>query len=111
MFVKNSYRTLKGVQEIIEIENKKSSQWLIYKDDVPYYYVDFYLLEEESNAMMNSLVLCGKRSIREVLAIISEKNNVNLHIPKVPKLAIKINSNPEQLILKPLPKEWLSYSL
>lgn len=111
MFVKNTYRTLKGIKEIVEIEHKKSSQWLIYKDDTPFYYVDFYLLEEESNAMMNSLVLCGKRSIREVLKIVSKKNKVNLHIPKVPKLAVKIDSEPQQLILKPLPKEWLSYSL
>lgn len=111
MFVKNTYRTLKGVKEVYEIENKKKTQWLIYKDDTPFYYVDFYMLEEESNAILNSLVLGGNKTIRDVLKIINKNNNVNLHIPKISKLAIKVASKPDQLILKPLPKKWLSYSL
>jgi hypothetical protein len=112
-FLKTTYRTLSGTKKVIEIPNKKNTQWVIYKDDIPTYYVDFYALEIESNAMMNSLVLCTKTSLNEVLKCINKKNNVNLSVPKISRLGYKkkLKSEPIELNLGPLPEEWLSYSL
>lgn len=112
-FLATTYRTLSGKKEVIEIPNKKNTQWVIYKDNQPTYYVDFYNLEIESNAMMNSLVLCTKTSLNEVLRIINKKNKINLSIPKISRLGYKkkIKSKPVELNLSPLPEEWLSYSL
>ena len=63
--------------------------------------------------MMNSLVLCAKKSIRDVLEVINERNNINLSITKVSKIGIKkkLNSVPKNINLEPLPEKWLAYSL
>ena len=108
-----TYRTLSGRKEILELPVKKNSQWIIYKDHKPSFFVDFYDLQDESNAMMNSLVLCSKRTIKEALALINKKNNINLSVPKISRLGFskKIKSEVKYLDLKPIPKEWLAYSL
>ena len=112
-FLTTTYKTLSGTKEIVEIQNKKSTQWIIYKDNKPTYFVDFYDLEKESNAMMNSLVLCEKRSIQEALVLINKRNNINLSVPKITRLGYKkvIKSEVIELNLEPLPEEWLAYSL
>ncbi len=112
-FLATTYRTLSGTKEIIEIPNKKETEWVIYKDGKPTYYTDFYDLKIESNAMMNSLVLCTKRSLDEVLELINQRNNINLSVPKVTRLGFKkkIKSVEKELDLKPIPEEWLAYSL
>jgi hypothetical protein len=109
----STYRTFSGIKEVVEIFEKKPTQWVIYENNKPKFYVDFFNLEIESNAMMNSLVLCGKRSIEEVLKLINKKNNVNLSLPKISRLGVKkkINSKTIELHLEPIPEEWLSYSL
>jgi len=112
-FLANTYRTLSGTKEVIEIPQKKATQWIIYEDNVPAYFVDFYDLKIESNAMMNSLVLCANRSIREVLELINKKNNVNLSVPTVSRLGFKkvIKSEKVTLDLAPIPEKWLAYAL
>ena len=63
--------------------------------------------------MMNSLVLCGKRTIEEVLELINKRNNINLSILVISKLGIKkrLKSEVIELSLEPLPEKWLDYSL
>ena len=108
-----TYRTLSGTKEVIEIPNKKNTEWIVYKDGKPKYYTDFYDLDIESNAMMNSLVLCTKRDIREVLDIINKKNNITLSVPKISRLGLKkkIKSIEKEIELEPIPEKWLAYSL
>ncbi len=109
--VASTYRTLTGTKEVLEIPKKKSTEWVIYQDNQPKYYVDLFDLKHESNAMMNSLVLCGQRSIKEVLKIISQRNNVQLSIPEVSFLSIEISKENKEVALDFLPEEWLDYSL
>ena len=113
IFVISTYKTLGGTKEIVETPKKKNTQWVVYENNKPAYYVDFYDLEKESNAMMNSLVLCAKRSMRETLKLINKKNNTNLSIPKISKLGYKkkISSKEIELNLPPIPEKWLAYSL
>jgi len=108
---KNTYRTLSGTKEVIEIPKKKSSQWIIYKDNEPAFYVDFYDLKTESNQIMNNLVLCSEKSIHDVLELINKRNNINLSIPTISRLGFKkkIKSTEIELSLDPIPTEWLSY--
>ncbi|PQJ68879.1 hypothetical protein [Polaribacter butkevichii] len=112
-FLATTYRTLSGTKEVIETLEKKATQWVVYKDNKPSYFVDFYDLEKESNAMMNSLVLCTKRSMQEVLEIINKKNNINLSVPVVSRLGYKklVKSKKIELDLEPIPEKWLAYSL
>ncbi|WP_299015248.1 hypothetical protein [uncultured Polaribacter sp.] len=110
---KNTHSTLFGLKKVVELPIKKHHQWVIYKDNKPCYFVDFYDLEKESNAMMNSLVLCTQRTIQEVLDLINKRNNTNLSIPQISRLGLKkkIKSENTYLDLIPMPKVWLIYSL
>ena len=112
-FLAITYRTFSGTKEIIELKHPKSTKWVVYRDNNPAYFVDFYDLEKESNAMMNSLVLCAEKPIQEVLEVINKKHNVNLSIPKISRLGLKkiVKSKSIDIDLKPIPTEWLSYSM
>ena len=111
--IESTYRTLSGVKTIVEIPKRKPTQWIIWQDNKPKFYVDLYDLSIESNAMMNSLVLCAKRSILEVLKELNKRNNINLSIPKISRLGIqkKESSKKIEMDLQSLPEEWLAYSL
>jgi hypothetical protein len=113
ILLETTYRTFSGTKKIIEVRHKKPTQWIIYKDDNPSYFVDFYDLEKESNCMMNSLVLRANRSIKEVLELINKKNSINLSVPKISRLGFKkkIKSELIELELEPIPEDWLAYSL
>ena len=111
--IETTYRTFSGTKKVLEIPERKSTQYIINENDIPKFYVDLYDLSIESNAMMNSLVLCAKKPMKDVLKVINEKNNVNLSITKISKLGVskKIKSEPIELHLEPLPEKWLAYSL
>jgi len=111
--LENTYRTFSGVKKIVEIPKQKPTQYIIYQDNQPKFYVDLYDLSVESNSMMNSLVLCAKKSIREVLELVNKKNNINLSVPVISKIGIsqKLNSVRKKVELEHLPEEWLGYSL
>lgn len=113
IFQVSTYRTFSGTKEVVEIPEKKETQWVIYQNNEPKFFVDFFDLEKESNAMMNSLVLCSKRSLDEVLQLLNKRNNINLSLPKISKLGIKkrIKTEIKELNLEPLPEKWLAYSL
>lgn len=109
----NTYRTLSKKKKVYEIPNKKETEWIVYQNGSPKFYVDLFDLTIESNSMMNSLVLCSKRTLEEVLELINKKNNVSLSIPRISKLGFKkkLKSEVIEINLKPLPEEWLAYSL
>ncbi|KGL60201.1 hypothetical protein SAMN04487762_0042 [Polaribacter sp. Hel1_33_78] len=111
--IETTYRTFSGTKKVIEIPNRRPTQWIIYQDDKPAFYVDLYDLSIESNAMMNSLVLCAKKSMESVLAKINKKNNINLSLIKISKLGVKkkIKTTKIEIDLGYLPEEWLDYSL
>ena len=108
-----TYRTLSGNKKILKIPRRKPSQWIIYQDNEPKFYVDLYDLSIEANAMMNSLVLCAKNTMQDVLKLINQKNNINLSTRKFSSLGFhKLkDSKVVNIQLEPLPEEWLAYSL
>ena len=112
-FVINTYITISGIKKVVEISKNKYHQKLIYQDNKPAYFVDFYDLQKESNAMMNILVLCTGDSIDKVLNNINTHYNINLSIPIISRIGIqkKIKSEIINLDLKPIPLKWLGYSL
>ncbi|WP_445752757.1 hypothetical protein [Polaribacter sp.] len=109
----NTYKTLLGEKKVYEIMDKKESQFVIYQNDEPTFFVDLYDLTVESNSMMNSLVLCAKRTIPEVLELINRKNNIQLSVPKISRFGIhkKVKSEIVDVNLSYLPENWLDYSL
>ena len=48
-FVKNTYITISGIKKVVEINEIKYHQKLIYQDNKPAYFVDFYDLQKESD--------------------------------------------------------------
>lgn len=110
---KNTYKTIGGTVEIIEKSEDNNVQFVVYEDKKPKFYVDLYDLSNESNAMMNSLVLCAKRSMAETLLLLNKKNKTNLSLLKPSHFWFKkkIKSEEIDLDLEPLPEEWLDYSL
>jgi len=112
-FETNTYRTFSGVKKVVETTKKKYHQKLIYQDNKPAYFVDFYDLQTESNAMMNILVLCTGDSIDKVLRAINKRYNINLSIPVISRIGLyrKIKSESITLDLQPIPLKWLGYSL
>ena len=74
-----TYRTLTGTKEILEFSKRKTGQWIVYQNDKPTYLVDCFDFKEESNLIMNNLILSERKSIE-----------------------------PKELELQPLPEEWLS---
>jgi hypothetical protein len=112
-YLATTYRTLSGVKEILETPEKKETEWVIYQDNQPKYFVDVFDIKQESNSMMNSLILCARKSINETLKLINKKNNINLYIPKASRigLSVKLKSEKKEIYLAPLPEEWLAYSL
>jgi len=103
-----TYKTLKGKQEILELIQQKKTQAIIYKDNTPSFFVDCFDLQTEANVLMNSLVLCQKKTISCVIDIISKKNKINLEVKEAPLLSIKSDSKTVELDLPPLPEEWLN---
>jgi|TARA_B110000114_G_scaffold141636_1_gene149640 hypothetical protein len=112
-FVTNTYITISGIKKIVEINEVKYHQKLIYQDNKPAYLVDFYDLQKESNAMMNILVLCSGNPINKVLKSINKRYNINLSIPIISRIGLqrKIKSEIIKLDLQPIPLKWLGYSL
>lgn len=111
--IETTYKTFSSIKKVIKIPKGKPTQYIINQDKIPKFYVDLYDLSIESNAMMNSLVLCAKLPIAEVLEALNKRNNINLSITKISKLSFKIKKTSKkiELNLKPLPEEWLAYSL
>ncbi|NVK53213.1 MAG: hypothetical protein HWD85_09780 [Flavobacteriaceae bacterium] len=106
-FKLTTYKTLVGTKDVLEIPKKKSGQWIIYQNDKPAYFVDCFDFKEESNLIMNHLILSGGKTINQVINNIKRKKNISLSLPKKPFLEIEVKSEEKELQLKPLPEEWL----
>jgi len=102
-----TYRTLTGTMEVLRIPKKKSGQWIVYQNNEPTYFVDCFDHKNESNQLLNSLIISERKSIVDVLKKIRKKQKVNLSLPKVPIFEIKVRSEVKELELKPLPEAWI----
>ncbi|MBL4568491.1 MAG: hypothetical protein JKY69_02120 [Flavobacteriaceae bacterium] len=103
-----TYRTLTGTKDILDLPKKKTGQWVVYLNNLPAYHVDCFDFKEESNLILNNLILSEQKTIREVIRKIKRTQKVNLSIPKIPFIEIAIKSEFKELELGPLPEEWLT---
>jgi hypothetical protein len=99
---------LTGKREIVEKKDQKTTQWVVYQDKKPTFYVDCFDLKIESNVLINNLILSERKKMENVLKEINETQNVHLSIEKTPFFSIEKSSEYKELELKPLPKEWLT---
>ena len=102
------YKTLTGNKEILELTEDAYGQWIIYQNKKPKFHIDCFDFKNESNQILNSLILAQQKTIKEVLNTINRKNKINLSIEKAPLLEIKVGSTTKELNLKPLPLEWVN---
>lgn len=103
-----TYKTLIGNKEILELTEDAYGQWIIYQNKKPKFHVNCFDFKNESNQILNSLLLSQQKTIKEILSSINKKNNTNLSIEKAPMLEIKVDSKLKELNLEPLPLEWVS---
>lgn len=103
-----TYKTLTGTKKILELKKRKKTEAIVYKNNEPAFHIDCFDLQTESNVIMNSLVLCQKRSINEVVKEIAIKNNVDLSIKEAPLFSIEKSFEFKELDLPPLPENWLN---
>ena len=104
-----TYRTLTGSKEILEIPKKKSGQWIIYKNNKPSFFVDCFDFKEESNLLLNNLILSESNTIDDVIKKIKKKKKINLSLAKPPIFEIAVKSEFKEYNLQPLPEEWLQF--
>ncbi|CAL2089539.1 hypothetical protein [Tenacibaculum sp. 190524A02b] len=103
-----TYKTLTGTKQILELQKKKRTEAIVYKGNQPAFFVDCFDLQTESNVKMNSLVLCQKRSIEEVIKDISKRNNIDLSVKEAPLFSIEKSYEYREVELPPLPENWLN---
>lgn len=108
-FKLTTYRTITGSKDILEIPKKKSGQWIIYQNEEPTYFVDCFDFKEESNLIMNNLILSERNTIDKVLKRIKKEKNIKLSISKPPMVEIKVKSEIKEVKLQTLPEEWLQF--
>lgn len=104
-----TYRTLTGSKEVLEPRKKNAGQWIIYQNEEPTYFVDCFDFKEESNLMLNNLILSERNTIDDVLKRIKKKKKIKLSLQKPPIVEIEIKSEVKELNLQPLPEEWLHF--
>lgn len=102
------YKTLTGNKEILELTEDAYGQWIIYQNKIPMFHINCFDFKNESNQILNGMLLSQQKSINEVLSMINKRNRTNLSIEKAPFLEIKVDSKIEELNLEPLPLEWVS---
>jgi len=102
------YKTLTGKKEILELTEDAYGQWIVYLNKKPTYHINCFDFENESNQILNSLLLKKQQSINEVLSSINKRNNIHLSIEKAPLLEIKVGSELKEIELRPLPLEWVN---
>ncbi len=102
------YKTLAGNKEILELTENTYGQWIIYQNKKPRFHINCFDFENESNQVLNSLILAKQKSINEVLNTINKKKNTNLSIEKARFFEVQIKSEIKDLDLEPLPLEWIS---
>ena len=108
-----TYRTLTGSKQILELTEDAYGQWIIYQNKQPMYhinssYINCFDFKNESNQVLNSLLLSQQKTIQEVLSRINERNDTKLSIEKAPLLEIKVGSKIEERNLESLPLEWVN---
>lgn len=103
-----TYKTLTGNKEILELTEDAYGQWIIYQSKKPKFHVNCFDFENESNQILNSLLLAKQQSINKILNNINKKNNINLSLEKAPLIEIKVASEIKELELEPLPLEWVN---
>ena len=103
-----TYKTFLGSKQILELTEDAYGQWIIYQNRQPMYHINCFDFENESNQILNSLLLSQQKTIQEVLSSINEKNNTKLSIEKAPFIEIKVSSKIKELELEPFPLEWVN---
>ena len=106
-----TYRTLTGSKKILELRKKRAGQWIIYQNESPAYFVDCFDFKEESNLILNNLILSERNTIDDVLKKIKKEKKIKLSLQKPPIVEIEIKSEVKELDLQPLPEEWLHFSV
>lgn len=104
----SKYKTLTGKKEILELTEDAYGQWIIYQNKKPMFHVNCFDFENESNQVLNSLLLTRQKSINEVLNTINKKNNTNLSIEKARFFEKQIDYEIKEFKLGPIPLEWVN---
>jgi hypothetical protein len=102
------YKSFISDKEILELSEEVYGQWVIYQNKQPKFHIDCFDFKNESNQILNSLLLSKQKTLKEVLADINKKENINLSIEKPKFFEKEVESKIKELKLDSLPLEWVS---
>jgi hypothetical protein len=102
-----TYRTLTGTKDVLLTSKKRSGQWIVYQNNEPTYFVDCFDYKNESNLILNYLIISKRKSIDTIINKIKKEKKVKLSIVKPPIFEIQIKTEIKELNLKPLPEAWI----
>ncbi len=103
-----TYKTLTGNKEILELTEDAYGQWIIYQKKKPMFHINCFDFENESNQVLNSLLLVKQQPIHKILKDINKTKDTDLSIEKAPLIEIEVSSEIKELKLEPLPLEWVN---
>tara|TARA_R110001632_G_scaffold140060_1_gene256026 strand:- start:135074 stop:135403 length:330 start_codon:yes stop_codon:yes gene_type:complete len=102
------YKSIISNKLILELTKETYGQWVVYQNRNPKFHINCFDFENESNQVLNSLLLAQQKPIEEVLSRINKKENINLSIEKPKFYERAVDSKIKEIDLESLPLEWVS---
>lgn len=102
------YKSIIRNKLILELTKETYGQWVIYQNRNPKFHINCFDFENESNQVLNSLLLAQQKPIEEVLSRINKKENINLSIEKLKFYERAVDSKIKEIELESLALEWVS---
>tara|TARA_R110000787_G_scaffold105773_2_gene213294 strand:+ start:2051 stop:2380 length:330 start_codon:yes stop_codon:yes gene_type:complete len=101
------YKSFISTKEILELTEEVYGQWVICQNKKPKFHIDCFDFKSESNQILNSLLLSKQQTIKEILACINKKENINLSIEKPKFFEKKTGSKLKEIKLDSFPLKWV----
>jgi len=102
------YKSIISNKLILELTKETYGQWVVYQNRNPKFHINCFDFENESNQVLNSLLLAQQKPIEEVLSRINKKENISLSIEKPKFYERAVDSQIKGIELESLPLEWVS---
>jgi hypothetical protein len=104
----NTYKTLFGKQEILEIElgDHVYGEWIIYEGDSPKFHI-CSLNDSDSGKLIKHLIENQGWTIEKIINKVNRLQNRNFHFGKRPLFSRQESSTLKEINLAEIPIEWI----
>lgn len=106
-YLKTTYKTITGKADVIDIGDYTYGEWIIYENEKPRFHINCFRENSESDILIKNRIENQNQSIEFIINEINSKLKKKLTLGKRPTIEIKIKSELIEMVLHPLPIEWL----